>query len=198
MPKVIINDVSCDAQVGERLVDVARRNAAHIGFVCEGLLFFFYQANAVRILKGGENVSPPSELEQNWFSPELLEAGHRMACEVIIQGQGTVEVLSYAEELRRQTMGVFSPPEGSSSGENAGMLLRNMGNIFWGQISRFPFNVAGAIPVFARRVQQRDINIICLPNIGNILRDTGRVVNSMTGGAKQLEDQQTTAPAKGK
>lgn len=39
MATVIVNDVEMTARPGERILDIARRNSAHIGFVCDGTGF---------------------------------------------------------------------------------------------------------------------------------------------------------------
>ena len=36
MTTVIINDLAVEAVAGDGLLDLARRNRAHIGFVCDG------------------------------------------------------------------------------------------------------------------------------------------------------------------
>lgn len=190
MATIIINDVEYAGEVGERLVDVARRNGAHIGFVCEGLIFFLFQTNACRVLKGTELLSPPSELEQNWLQPSWIEAGHRLACEAVIQGNGTIEILSHAEELRRQTNAIFTPPEGTTSGENAGLLFNNMGRMLGNQVVRFPFNMLGAAPVWFKRVQAGQIRPICLFDLPNIVRDGGKVIQNMTGNPEQMASEE--------
>jgi hypothetical protein len=162
-----------------------------MGFVCEGLLFFLFETTACRVLKGSENLNEPTELEQKWFQPSWLEAGHRLACEAVIQGSGTIEILSRAEELRRQTMAVFSPPEETTVGQNAGVLINNMGRLLGNQVIRFPFNMLGAAPIWFDRVQNRQIVPICLPIIGSIVQDTGKVVQNMMGTGESTTSTET-------
>ncbi|GIV94220.1 MAG: hypothetical protein KatS3mg056_2929 [Chloroflexus sp.] len=50
MATVIVNDVEMTARPGERILDIARRNSAHIGFVCDGT--GFCQTCKVRVLAG--------------------------------------------------------------------------------------------------------------------------------------------------
>jgi len=181
MPKVIINGAEYDAQVGERLSDVARRNGAHMGFVCEGLMFFLFQTNLCRVVKGADNLSAPNELETNWLPQSWLDAGYRMGCEVKLQSAGPVEIISYAEELRRSTINVFSAPAGTTFFQNTGTLIKDLGNVMVGQLARFPFNIAGAVPIWVKRVQNHEITATCLPHIGLIVKDASRVVRNMTG-----------------
>lgn len=187
MTQVTINDTAYDCQVGERLVDVARRNGAHVGFVCDGLLFFLFESNLCRVVKGAENLSPPTDLEKAWLQQSWLDAGYRMACEAYIQG-GSVEVISRAEELRRQTVAIFSPPEGTKILDNAGTLASSVGRSVVNQVIRIPFNFAGAIPIWVQRIRNRQIAPICLPLLPGIIRDGGKVIGNMVGsytGAKE-------------
>jgi chlorosome envelope protein I len=166
MPRVIINGVECFGEIGESLIDIARRNAIHIGYV--------FPFTSCRVLKGAEHLSPPSDVEKNWFQPSWLETGHRMADQTTIQGAGPVEILSDAEELRRLSMGIFSPPAGTSSGENAGLLFNNISRTIMSQVFRFPSNVIGATSVAMK----------ARPDLGNLQQmfsDTTRVVQRMSG-----------------
>jgi hypothetical protein len=177
MPKVIINNKEYEAQIGELLLDVARRNGAHIGYV--------FPFTSCRILRGFEHLSPPSPVEQNWFQPSWLETGHRLADQVTIQGPGPVAVLSDAEELRRLSMAVFTPPEGTTSGENAGLLLNNMGRTVINQIVRFPSNIFGAASV----VGQNSGNLLNVPkainDVQQIFNDGSRAAQQVMGGGKE-------------
>lgn len=179
MAKVIINNIECEGQVGERLVDVARRYAAHVGFLCDGLGAFFVETSACRVLSGGEHLSPPTDLEKSWLQQSWLEAGHRMACQATIQGSGTIEILSRAEELRRQTVGILTPPEGSSSGENLGLLINNMTRIMLNQVACFPANVLGSFS----HMTSGGLNIGgAVQDTVQMVSDSGRVVQSLVSG----------------
>ena len=127
MPKLIINDEEYECRPNERLLSVARRNGAHIGFMCMGR--GYCHTCACRILSGAEHLSPPSELEENWFKTSELRSNHRLACQTFMQGPGPVTILSRAEELRRQAANVVAPPEGSSSLESLSDLLGSLGSI---------------------------------------------------------------------
>jgi ferredoxin len=127
MPKLIINDEEYECRPNERLLSVARRNGAHIGFMCMGR--GYCHTCACRILSGAEHLSPPTELEENWFKTSELRSNHRLACQTFMHGSGPVEILSRAEELRRQATNVLDPPEGSSSLESLSDLLGSIGSI---------------------------------------------------------------------
>jgi ferredoxin len=96
---ITINDQQVSAQAGERLLDVARREQAHIGFVCDGN--GFCQTCQCRVLAGNEHLSPPNEIEKNWLPQQRLDDGYRLACQAAVRGRGPIETITVAEELRR-------------------------------------------------------------------------------------------------
>lgn len=143
MPTVIINDVELEAKVGEKLLNVARRNAAHIGFVCDGN--GVCQTCQCRVLAGAEQLSPPNEAERAWMPDRRLAEGHRLACQTVVRGEGTVRVLTKAEELRRQTLDVVRPRHGEDGLDNLEPLLDNLVRMGVDQLVRYPFNLVSAL-----------------------------------------------------
>lgn len=143
MPTVIVNDVALEAKVGERLLNVARRNAAHIGFVCDGN--GICQTCQCRVLAGADQLSPPSEAELAWMPERRLAAGHRLACQAVLRGQGPVSVLTSAEELRRQTLAVLRPPRGEDARDRLEPLLENLLRMGVDQLARFPLNLLATL-----------------------------------------------------
>lgn len=143
MTTVTINDVEMEARPGERILDIARRNGAHIGFVCDGT--GFCQTCKVRVLAGSESLSPPTELEKNWIPEQRLAEGWRLGCQTAIRGRGPVEVLTAAEELRRQTFAVINPPPGTNVVSNIGALLANVNQQNIDQVIGYPFNMLNAV-----------------------------------------------------
>ncbi|TCD47360.1 2Fe-2S iron-sulfur cluster-binding protein [Chlorobium sp. N1] len=97
--KIIINDREHEAEQGERLIDVARRGHAHIGYFCGGNAAC--QTCYVTVLEGAELLSAPGEPEKAMLSARLLEEGTRMACLATIEKPGTIRLLSAVEEVRR-------------------------------------------------------------------------------------------------
>jgi ferredoxin len=142
MPTVIINDVELEARVGEKLLSVARRNAAHIGFVCDGN--GLCQTCQCRVLSGTDQLSPPSEAELAWMPPRRLAEGHRLACQTVIRGSGPVRLISKAEELRRQTRDVLLPRRDELSRDNLEPLLYNLASMAADQLIRYPWNALAA------------------------------------------------------
>lgn len=143
MPSVIINDVELEARVGERLLNVARRNAAHIGFVCDGN--GICQTCQCRVLAGVDQLSPPSEAELIWMPERRLAEGHRLACQTVLRGPGRVRVITKAEELRRQTLDVVRPPRGADGLDNLEPLLDNLVRMNVDQLVRYPFNLVATM-----------------------------------------------------
>ncbi len=143
MPIAIINDVEMHAKVGENLLGVARRNAAHIGFVCDGN--GVCQTCQCRVLSGADQLSPPSEAELAWMPARRLAAGHRLACQTVIRGHGRVRVLTNVEELRRQTLDVLRPARDVDRRDALEPLLENLVRMSADQLIRYPWNLMAAL-----------------------------------------------------
>ncbi|WP_298821693.1 2Fe-2S iron-sulfur cluster-binding protein [Chloroflexus sp.] len=143
MTTVTINDVEMEARPGERLLDIARRNGAHIGFVCDGT--GFCQTCKLKVLAGSESLNPPTELEKTWIPEQRLQEGWRLGCQAAVRGRGPVVALTNAEELRRQTFAVFNPPPGTNVADNVSALTRNILQQNIDQIAGYPFNMLNAV-----------------------------------------------------
>ena len=94
-----INDKKCEANIGDRLLDVARANHSHIGYFCGGNAIC--QTCYVKVLEGAELLSPLSDPERSMLSDTLINEGTRMACMTTIDKPGTVTVLTTVEEVKR-------------------------------------------------------------------------------------------------
>lgn len=143
MATVIVNDVEMTARPGERILDIARRNSAHIGFVCDGT--GFCQTCKVRVLAGAEFLSPPNDREKNWLPDARLQEGWRLGCQASVRGKGPIAVITNAEELRRQAFAVFNPSAGAGVVANAGALLANLTQQNIDQLVGYPWNMLNAI-----------------------------------------------------
>ncbi|GAB4432386.1 MAG: 2Fe-2S iron-sulfur cluster-binding protein [Chloroflexi bacterium OHK40] len=143
MPTVIINDVAYEARLGERLLNIARRNGAHIGFVCDGN--GICQTCQCRVLAGAGQLSPPSEAERIWMPERRLAEGHRLACQAALRGPGPVELITKAEELRRQTLDVVAPPRDADRRDYLEPLLDNLVRMSVDQLARYPWNVLATV-----------------------------------------------------
>lgn len=180
MPSIIINDVEMEAKVGEKLLGVARRNAAHIGFVCDGN--GVCQTCQCRVLAGAELLSPPSEAELAWMPERRLAEGHRLACQAVIREPGRVRVLTKAEELRRQALAVLAPPRGEDRRDQLEPLLENVVRMAVDQLARYPLNLVAALA----RVGPWRFTYPVLDE-GRYLDDGARVVRKQLSGAERVE-----------
>jgi ferredoxin len=169
---LIINDVAMEAKVGERLLNVARRNAAHIGFMCDNA--GTCQGCRCQVLAGADQLSPPSAAEQAWIPAERLATGERLACQAIIHGQGEVRMLSRAEELRRMVMGIIAPRAGESRLNPLSPLVKILAQTSADQVSRFPRNVWSAL----RHIGPRRFAFPVLDR-ERVFRDGARVVQQL-------------------
>jgi chlorosome envelope protein X len=97
-----INNRKCSAQVGDRLLDVARAHHSHIGYFCGGNAIC--QTCYVRVLEGAELLSPISDAEKAMLSDKLIQEGTRMACQTIIEKPGTISILSEVEAAKRMAL----------------------------------------------------------------------------------------------
>jgi chlorosome envelope protein I len=119
MTKVVINDEAFNAEDGELILDVARRNGAHIGFMCNG--------NGIcttcecLVQSGMDNLSPLSEVETQWLTEGRIKKGYRLGCQVAVHETGAadgINIITRAELLKRQFFAIFrgAPQEGESGG----------------------------------------------------------------------------------
>jgi len=99
---IVINDRECQAQTGDRLLDVARANHSHIGYFCGGNAIC--QTCYVKILEGAELLSPMSDAEKAMLSDTLVKEGTRMACQATIEKPGKISLLTTVEEAKRMTL----------------------------------------------------------------------------------------------
>jgi ferredoxin len=179
MVQVEINDEWMEAQLGERLLTIARRNAAHIGFYCDGN--GLCTMCECRILSGADQLNPPTEAERTWLPTARLADGYRLGCQAALRGPGPVRALTRAEELRRQLLAVLNPPPGTSAAENLRPFLSNVAMVNWEHIGTFPFNLLRTLnrlgPVrFLWPVE--DLNVF--------VRDTLRITQRMLRGGQPL------------
>jgi ferredoxin len=164
-----------EAKVGERLIDVARRNGAHIGFVCNGA--GICQTCQCQVLSGAENLSPVNESEQAWLSESRLNEGHRLACKTAVRGAGAIEIRTKAEDLRRHALAVISPPSGSNPVAQLGPLVQYVARMAVDEVSRFPGN---AISAFSH-VKPSDLTWP-FRDLNGYLSDAARVFNTNLSG----------------
>jgi ferredoxin len=138
MPKVTINNIEYEAAEGDLLLDVARRNGAHIGFMCNG--------NGIcttcecKVLDGADNLSDLTSAEKAWIGPARREHGYRLGCQAGVSGD--VAVVTRVEELRRAFVGTFQPAaERADSEDNIATFLSKLTEITINHIVRAPLGL---------------------------------------------------------
>jgi ferredoxin len=172
MPQVEINDEPMEAQLGERLLTIARRNAAHIGFYCDGN--GLCTMCECRILSGADQLNPPTEAEHTWLPSERMADGYRLGCQAALRGPGPVRALTRAEELRRQLDAVVNPPLGTTAAENLRPLLANLAMVNWEHIGTFPLNLLQTL----NRIGPLKF-LLPVNNLGLLIDDTVRITRRM-------------------
>ena len=95
---ITINNHQYEGNKGDRLLDIARSNHAHIGYFCGGN--GICQTCYVRVLEGSELLSPLSEEEHALLSDNLISEGTRMACMATVEKPGTIRIISVVEEVK--------------------------------------------------------------------------------------------------
>jgi len=76
---------SAAANRDETLLDVARRAGAPLGNSCGGI--GICARCAVRVVAGGENLSPPTAIELRVTEERGFTEGERLACQAIVCGE---------------------------------------------------------------------------------------------------------------
>jgi chlorosome envelope protein J len=104
---IYINDRPCETRVGELLLNTAKNNKSHIGYICGGN--GICQSCFVYVLEGAEFLSSPGQDEKAFISDKLFKEGGRLACRTTIIGEGTIRVLTRAEHFRRIVLGLNIP-----------------------------------------------------------------------------------------
>lgn len=97
--RIIINNQSYEAKTGDRLLDIARHNHAHIGHFCGGNSIC--QTCYVKVKEGAELLSPLSKEERALLSEKLIEEGTRMACLTTVEKPGNIRIVSEVEEVKQ-------------------------------------------------------------------------------------------------
>ena len=75
---------SASAKDDETLLDVARRASVPLGNSCGGV--GVCTRCRVRVLTGGENLSPPTSIEVRFGTARGFAEGERMACQAVVRG----------------------------------------------------------------------------------------------------------------
>ena len=144
MPKLTINDEAFDAAAGDNILAVARRKGAHIWFVCDGR--GLCKTCECRVLLGLDNLSPPTKIEADMLTESRRVKGHRLACQTKIAGSGPVNIISVAEEVRRNTRDLFLGAEGKEWSENLDVWTDTLSRISLDYMRSLPSAMVHAFP----------------------------------------------------
>jgi ferredoxin len=126
MARIIINNKAVNAEVGDNLLDLAKLQPAHIGFVCGGK--GLCGTCELKVLEGASALTKPTRVENDWLAPRRLQQGYRLACQTEIKSEGTIRLLTRAEEVRREFLAIFNPPKGKNPFSSAGDFLADVAN----------------------------------------------------------------------
>jgi ferredoxin len=179
MPIVIVNDEEVEAEEGENLLDIARRCAAHIGFICGG--HGICMACVCHVREGAEHLSEPNSIERRGLPKMWIDRGHRVACQTTLVGPGPVEIISRPEELWRQLQTVLKAPDSNEAGRGLFDFAVNIGNITLQQWLSFPMSTVNA-------VYQATKTYPSPTEVGRLVKDTGRVLKRMRGDDEEEEE----------
>ncbi len=166
MSKVIFNDDSLEAAAGDNLLTLARKNASHIWFVCDGR--GLCQTCECKVQSGLENLSEPSKIELDALAKSRREEGYRLACQTRFVGPGTVTVLSVAEEVRRKAVDLIEGKEGKSFLGHASELASSLTRVAFDFTRSLPAVAVHAIPQVIDKPPD-------LPRIRRYIKDSRRV-----------------------
>ena len=166
MPKVTINDDALDAAAGDNLLTLARRNASHIWFVCDGR--GLCQTCECKVQSGLENLSEPSKIEQDSIAESRRKEGYRLACQARVVGPGPVSVLSVAEEVRRKAVDLIEGKEGKSLLGHASDLASSLTRVALDFTRSIPAVAVHAIPQVISKPPD-------IPGVRRYIRDSRRV-----------------------
>ncbi len=188
MATVIINDERFEGNEGELLIDVARRNGAHVGFTCSnrGICTFC----ECKVLEGAELLSPVTAVEKDRLSATRLENGSRLSCMATIESNsGTIRAVSRPEKIKQQFLSVFTAPTLQEKRENLGAFLGSMGQASKDYLTMYPY-------VF-KSIASRKVGLDILnpfKDIDTLIKDGRRVLAHQLG-LKEAESEKESDEA---
>ena len=178
MPKVIVNDDVLNAAAGDNLLTLARRNASHIWFVCDGR--GLCQTCECKVESGLESLSTPSKIELDALTETRRKEGYRLACQTKVVGPGTVSVLTVAEEVRRKAMDMIEGKKGKSLLGHASELA--------GSLTRVALDFTRSIPAVAMHAIPQVISKPPdFPGVRRYIKDSRRVFERILRDTKKIE-----------
>ncbi len=177
MPKITINDDTLSAAAGDNLLSIARRNASHIWFVCDGR--GLCQTCECRVKSGAEYLSEPSKIELDSMAESRRKDGYRLACQTRIAGPGPIDIISVAEEVRRKAVALVEGREGTTLLGNAKELAGSLTRFAIGFTRSMPFAAINAIPQVISKPPD-------IPGVRRYIRDSRRVFERVLRDTKTI------------
>ena len=158
--RIYINDRPCEAQPGDILLDVAKQNKCHIGYICGGS--GVCQSCFVYVQEGMNCLSERNDTEKAFIADKLAEAGGRLACQSRIVKDGDLRVLSRAEMLRRTVLGL-----------NVSSFVTYAQTIGYNVVNQLPSGIGNII----NRVRDGKLNpVTSIQNIGKGLGPASQLI----------------------
>jgi ferredoxin len=185
MPEVIINDERFEAHEGESLMEIGRRNGAHLGFWCSGRgLCTFCECH---VKEGNELLNPITGNERARLSAARLQNGSRLACRAVVEAkEGTIRVITRSEKIKRQFLRTFTATSWQASTANLFDLGSSIMQLSSDYLSMYPYVLKS---LGKGKVTLDTLNPF--KDVNNLLRDGRRVI------AHQLKSDkigETTSP----
>lgn len=152
MPTVVLNGEAIEANIGDNLLTVARREASHIGYFCDGR--GLCPVCECRVISGAEHLSPVNKIEQRLLTPEQLAQGYRVACMMTVRSTGTIEMIARVEEMRRKAFGVIAPPAGTQRTDHLSSLVSDLVELSVDQVRLVPASLPIIVPQWRAKPAQ--------------------------------------------
>lgn len=178
----VINGETFKAKIGQTLLHVARRNSAHIGFVCDGR--GYCATCECKILQGAELLNPPSRMEIAWVHPNRLAKGYRLGCQAVLENPGEIKLETRVEILKKQFLASFD--RNSDPFRNIRIFFGNLTLITIEYLERTP-------PGISNTLKQVGPYRTLFPwrNSLRVVRDTNRIINKQLGNAGPVDKEHT-------
>lgn len=132
---IIINDRLTSVVQGQTLIKAGQHGKSHMGYVCGGN--GICQTCYVRVLEGGETLSPLNDIERAFLSERQIAAGGRLGCQATVEREGRLRVITRPEEMARMLFNPFAfVPFAAAMGVDTAMkIVPGVSNVV-GRVSR--------------------------------------------------------------
>jgi ferredoxin/predicted flap endonuclease-1-like 5' DNA nuclease len=188
MGKVIINGKEFKAEAGDTISKVARRNGAHIGFVCDGN--GWCTTCECKVESGAGALSEPNEIEKHWIG-NRFDRGFRLGCQSTVVGEEEIRVTTRVEILKREFTQAVAPGKSGAYFKNTSRLFSTLARITTDHLQMS----AGGLSNTIRRVGAGQFSL-SLKNLGIWMDDIARQLDGIGNGNGQTRPVVTREPVK--